>query len=206
MWVMAKGFQYHPFGNVGEIDFRILRSLADGAQLIGQGSLGEALKVAEKASNDSDAGRAEEARWVLRGLNAHAEKRLRELLEYAKEDADVAADELKELAAQYRGHPLGAKLAVDAAALDTADSTVRCRRAREVWKKVLAESGRIEVPGYVGTEKWDEFIPTPSEVQKKYEKELAAIKAGIDEMLSVYTARNWKRMAMSLLHNLGQVK
>jgi len=203
VWIVAKGFRYHPFGNVGEVDFRLLRYLTDAAQLIGQGSLGEALKVAEMASNGSDAGRAGEARWVVRGLNSHAEQRLKEILEYSKEDADVAAEELKELAAQYRGHPLGARLAAEAAALDTADRTARCRRARLIWKNVLAESAKIEIPGYLGTERWDEYIPMPPEIRAKYAREVAAIKSGIAEMLSIYEARNWKRMAMSLIYNLG---
>ena len=206
MWVVAKGFTYHPHGNYGEVDFRNLRFFAEGADLISRGLLGEALMLAEKALSQTQKGRLEEARQVIRGLTSHAEQRFKEIKEYWREDADYATDEMKELAELYRGHPVGTRIAAEAAALNSSEVTARCRRAREIWRRVLAESNKIEVPVYVGTEKWDEFVLMPQEVQMKYAAQLTVIKSGIDEMLSVYTAQSWKRMAMNLLHNLGQKK
>lgn len=204
MTVIAKGFQYHPFGNVGGLDFRNLRAFTEAAAFIERGKLGEAMIWADRLRRESDPRRADEARWVLECLLRHAETRLREILELAKQEPDLALEDLKPLVEQYKGTSFGQRLAAEAAALEAGEAMVRCRRAREIWKKVLAESNKIEVPDGIGHEHWDHFVPMPDDLQKKYAKELTAIKSGVDEMLAVYSSGfNWKRMAKSLLYNLG---
>ena len=204
MTVIAKGFQYHPFGNVGGLDFRNLRAFPEAAAFLERGRLGEAMIWADRVRRESDPRRAEEARWVLECLLRHAETRLKEVQELARQEPDIALEDLKPLAEQFKGTAIGQRLAAEAAALEASEAMARCRRARGIWKKVLAESNQIEVPNGIGHERHDHFVPMPEDLQKKYARELAAIKDGVAEMLSVYNACfNWKRMAQSLLYNLG---
>jgi hypothetical protein len=203
MWVVAKGFKFHPYANLGDMDVRNLHAFTEVAALVEQGRLGDAAILADKVRAGGDARRAEEARWVLEGLVRHAETRLKEIQDLAKEEPDMAVEDLKALAAPYAGSTIGKRLAAEAAAMEAQDATIRCRRARETWKKVLAESSKIEIPGYVGTERWDQYLPMPAEPAKKYAAEIAAIRAGVDEVLRLPGANNWKRMARALLYNLG---
>lgn len=194
--LMAKGVSYHPYGNVGELDFRTLRSFGAGAELIAQGRLGAALALAERSRGD-------EPGWVVEALRTHAETRLKELKAYWEEEADCASDELKALALEYAGSGLGERLAGESRAMEQHEATQRARRARIIWNRVLALSNRIEVPDGLGAEPWNAPITMPPELQRKYAKELAGIRSGVEELLQTYSGYHWSRMARNLLHNLG---
>ncbi len=142
---------------------------------------------ADRVRRESDPRRADEARWVLECLLRHAETRLKEIQELAKQEPDIALEDLKPLVEQFKGTSIGQRLAGEAAALEAGEAMARCRRAREIWKRVLAESNKIEVPDGIGHEHWNHFVPMPEDIQKKYHKEPAAIKSGVDEMLAVYS-------------------
>ena len=203
MWLVARGYEWHEFGNLGEMDFRNLRRFTDGARLIAHGMLGEAYDLARKVVGERNKHRAAEARWVIRGLTAHVETRIEEVNEYWKEEPDMAVEDLRPLCKHYRGSPLGRRLEMELARLDAHPTTARARRAREIWRKVLEASNRIVLEEYIGTESWNVFMELTPKYKKRYAAELAFMEAGVDEMLSIYSGRNWRRMALALLKNWG---
>ncbi len=203
MTVIAKGFTYHPYGNLADLDFRNLKTFISGAKLIGQGRLGPAWKLAQELSSSKKPEMADEAQWVVRGLEAYAVTRMREIDTYAAEEPDCASDELQALAAEFTDSAPGDRLLIAAQKLENDDKTQRARKARVLWNKILAEANTIVITEKAGTERWDTFVPMPPAYQKQYAKSLARIEAGTAEMLSIYTSRNWERMAKALLHNLG---